>query len=259
MLGGPASEYVVALPEPGEPRRGILETYTKAHSAEYQAQALIDLAIELAPRVGDFAAIEEIVVETSHHTHTVIGTGSNDPQKFDPDATRETLDHSIMYILAVALEDRRWHHEASYASERAHRPSTLELWRKIRTVEDPVWTARYHEPDPAKRAFGGCVSIRMKDGSIVAGEKAAADAHPNGARPWRWPDYLGKFDALTVAKLPDETRALFLGAAKGVAELEPVDIATLVPTVLQGTVVPDVSTGEGIFDHTKARAADAGE
>ena len=194
------------LPAPGEPPRGILETYTKAHSAEYQAQALIDLAIELAPQIADLDAVEEIVVETSHHTHNVIGTGSNDPQKFDPDASRETLDHSIMYILAVALEDRRWHHEASYARERAHRPSTIALWRKIRTVEDPAWTARYHEPDPAKRAFGGRISIRMADGSTIAGEKAAADAHPNGARPWRWEDYVGKFDSLTEGMLPAAAR-----------------------------------------------------
>ena len=173
MLGGPATEYDgVAARRPASAPRGILETYTKAHSAEYQAQALIDLAIELAPQIADFDAVEEIVVETSHHTHNVIGTGANDPQKFDPDASRETLDHSIMYILAVALEDRRWHHERSYARERAHRPSTIALWRKIRTVEDPVWTARYHEPDPAKRAFGGRISIRMTDGSSIAGEKA---------------------------------------------------------------------------------------
>ena len=28
----------------------------------------------------------------------------------DPNASRETLDHSIMYIFAVALEDGDWHH-----------------------------------------------------------------------------------------------------------------------------------------------------
>ena len=28
----------------------------------------------------------------------------------DPNASRETLDHSIMYIFAVALEDADWHH-----------------------------------------------------------------------------------------------------------------------------------------------------
>ena len=112
----------------------------------------------------------------------MIGTGSNDPQKFDPKASRETLDHSIMYILAVALEDRRWHHESSYAPERAGRPSTIALWRKIRTVEDPVWTARYHEADPAKRAFGGRISVRMKDGSVVAGEKARSGRASRTAR-----------------------------------------------------------------------------
>ena len=44
MLDGADTEYSVPLPEPGEPRRAILDTYTKEHSAEYQAQALIDLA-----------------------------------------------------------------------------------------------------------------------------------------------------------------------------------------------------------------------
>jgi len=58
----------------------------------------------------------------------VIGAGANDPQKMDPKASRETLDHSIMYIFAVALEDGGWHHEKSYAPDRAARPETIELW-----------------------------------------------------------------------------------------------------------------------------------
>ncbi len=68
-----------------------------------------------------------MVLHTSHHTHYVIGTGANDPQKMDLEASRETLDHSIMYILAVALEDGAWHHERSYAPERARRPETAAL------------------------------------------------------------------------------------------------------------------------------------
>src|SRR5262249_57918152 len=71
MLGGRERHYEVTLPAPGERPRAILETFTKAHSAEYQAQALIDLAIELAAQVPDLAAVEEIVVHTSHHTHAV--------------------------------------------------------------------------------------------------------------------------------------------------------------------------------------------
>src|SRR5690606_36597112 len=96
--------YEVPLPEPGEPKRPILETYTKEHSAEYQSQALIDLARRMGAAVEDTAKIASIVLHTSHHTHYVIGTGANDPQKMDPEASRETLDHSIMYIFAVALQ-----------------------------------------------------------------------------------------------------------------------------------------------------------
>src|SRR3954466_11518405 len=43
LLGGPTAEYTVPLPEKGEPKRSILDTYTKEHSAEYQSQGLIDL------------------------------------------------------------------------------------------------------------------------------------------------------------------------------------------------------------------------
>jgi 2-methylcitrate dehydratase len=248
MLGGPKAGYEVMLPAPGERPRLILETYTKAHSAEYQAQALIDLAIELAPRIGDFAAIDEIVVETSHHTHAVIGTGSNDPQKVDPEASRETLDHSIMYILAVALEDRGWHHERSYARERARHPSTVALWQKIRTVEDPVWTERYHAPDPGKRAFGGRVSIRFKDGRVVAGEKAVAAAHPNGGAPWTWPDYVGKFTTLAEELAPAVERERFLALVRRLPELTAADLFGLTPVLPDGAVVPSAATGEGIFD-----------
>src|SRR5699024_11756794 len=80
--------------------------------------------------------VESIVIHTSHHTHYVIGSGANDPQKYDPRATRETLDHSIPYIVAVALQDGEWHHERSYAPERAQRPDTVALWHKISTAED---------------------------------------------------------------------------------------------------------------------------
>jgi 2-methylcitrate dehydratase PrpD len=43
LLGGPQAEYHVPLPEKGEPKRAILDTYTRQHSVEYQSQALIDL------------------------------------------------------------------------------------------------------------------------------------------------------------------------------------------------------------------------
>lgn len=247
MLAGPEAEYVVRLPQRGRRPRAVMETYTKAHSAEYQAQAAIDLALELRAGVP-LGEIDSVLLRTSHHTHTVIGSGANDPQKYDPAASRETLDHSLMYILAVALEDGAWHHVSSYAPARARRPSTVALWRRVVTVEDAAWTARYHDPDPAKRAFGGRLEIRLKDGRVIAGEKAVADAHPNGARPWRWADYVAKFRGLTADRLAPTAAARFLALAQGLDRLLPAELPGLTPAMPLGRVRPDRPTGEGLFD-----------
>jgi 2-methylcitrate dehydratase len=151
-----------------------------------------------------------------------------------------------MYILAVALEDGRWHHVDSYAAERAHRPSTLALWHKIRTVEDPRWTGRYHDPDPARKAFGGRVEIRLDDGRIVAEERLVADAHPNGRRPWRWPDYARKLELLTEGRLAADERARFLALAAGLGRLSPDEVRRLNPVLPPGAIAA-AAGGRGIF------------
>jgi 2-methylcitrate dehydratase len=227
LLSGPKAEYVVPLPEKGEPKRAILDTYTKEHSAEYQSQALIDLARRMGPKIGDLSQIESIVIHTSHHTHYVIGTGANDPQKMDPKASRETLDHSIMYIFAVALEDGGWHHQKSYASERAKRPETVALWHKISTVEDSSWTERYHSRDPKEKAFGGRVVVTVKDGREISDEMAVADAHPLGARPFARPQYIAKFRQLAERVIHPDEQKRFLALVERLPDLSAQDLVAL--------------------------------
>src|SRR5205823_13206481 len=60
MLGGKEASYDVPLPAPGEPSRAILDSYTKEHSAEYQAQAWIDLAFKLRREIADLKTILQI-------------------------------------------------------------------------------------------------------------------------------------------------------------------------------------------------------
>ncbi|WP_186296280.1 2-methylcitrate dehydratase PrpD [Mycobacterium tilburgii] len=219
LLGGTDRVYRVPLPEPGEPKRAILDSYTKEHSAEYQSQAPIDLARRLRERIGDLGQIATIVLHTSQHTHVVIGTGSGDPQKFDPDASRETLDHSLPYIFAVALQDGSWHHERSYAPERTRRPDTIELWQKISSVEDPEWTRRYHSNDPAEKAFGARAEVTLKSGEVISEELAVADAHPLGARPFAREQYERKFTELATDIVEPAEQQRFLGAVESLADL----------------------------------------
>jgi 2-methylcitrate dehydratase len=219
MLGGRDAVYQVPLPAPGEPKRAILDSFTKEHSAEYQSQALIDLAFRLRDRIGDLRAVQKIILHTSHHTHYVIGTGANDPQKMDPHASRETLDHSIMYIFAVALQDGRWHHVDSYAPKRAQRADTVALWHKIETREDPEWTRRYHATDPAEKAFGARVEVILENGETIVDELAIANAHPLGAHPFGRDDYIRKFEMLTDGILTPRESARFLEAVQDLPRL----------------------------------------
>lgn len=247
MLAGPDAVYTVSLPAPGEAPRALLETFPKAHSAEYQAQAIIDLAFEARRRL-DVAKIVRATLHTSDHTHFVIGSGAGDPQKLDPNASRETLDHSIMYILAVALEDGRWHHVESYTPERAGRAGTVRLWRRIETQLDDAWTRRYHAADPTERAYGGRLEIELEDGRRLVFEKAAADAHPNGAAPWRQADYLLKFQTLAAETLGAAETGRLAAAGLGLAGLDAGGLIALNPIMPSGAVRPDRPTGRGLFD-----------
>ncbi len=237
--------YTVPLPQPGEGKRAIMDTYTKEHSAEYQSQALIDLAFNMGRKISDFDKVQSIVLHTSHHTHYVIGTGAGDPQKMDPNASRETLDHSIMYIFAVALQDGRWHHVDSYAPERAQRADTVSLWHKISTVEDAEWTRRYHSHDPADKAFGARVVITMEDGSVIEDEMAIANAHPLGARPFGRAEYINKFRILTDDILDQAESARFLELVQRLPDLSAAEVRALNPVVADGYLVEN--TAQGIF------------
>ncbi len=249
MLDGPDASYEVPLPGPGESKRGILDSYTKEHSAEYQAQAWIDLARRLhdeRPDAADPANVESIVLHTSHHTHHVIGSGANDPQKYDPTASRETLDHSIPYIFAVALQDGGWHHVDSYAPERAGRPDTVALWHKVTTAEDAEWTRRYHSEDPDEKAFGGRVVIRFTDGSELTDEIAVADAHPLGARPFGREDYIRKFRLLAEPVLEPAEIERFLDLAQRLPELTVDEVRQLSIVATRG-VLAGAPAPKGLF------------
>ena len=247
VLSGPEKEYSVPLPDKHEEKKAILETYTKEHSAEYQSQALIDLARRLNKKVDNIEKIKKINIYTSHHTHYVIGTGANDPQKMDPKASRETLDHSIMYIFAVALEDGKWHHVKSYTPERANRKKTVDLWQKIETFEDPKWTEKYHNPDPNKKSFGARVEINFDDGKVIEDEIDVADAHPSGKRPFKRSHYIEKFNTLTEKMLTSKERLSFLKTVQNLKYLKANDLKSLNLEILGKYRKKNKQKNKGIF------------
>ena len=221
ILDGKNALYKVPLPKKKQQKKAILETYTKEYTAEYQSQALIDIAKKLHKKINNLNQIKKIDIYTSHHTHYVIGTGANDPQKMDPNASRETLDHSIMYIFAVALEDSDWHHVKSYTRSRAKRKSTIKIWHSIKTHEDKKWTKKYHHHDPKKRSFGAKVVVTLKNGKKIKEELDKADAHPYGERPFKRKNYINKFLILTKNIISKKESHRFLKDVQRLKKIKP--------------------------------------
>ncbi len=221
ILDGKKALYKVPLPKKNEEKKAILETYTKEYSAEYQAQALIDIAKKLNKKIQNLNQIKKIDIYTSHHTHYVIGTGANDPQKMDPKASRETLDHSIMYIFAVALEDANWHHINSYTRSRANKKNTIKIWRSIKTHEDNKWTKKYHDPNPKNKSFGAKVVVTLNNGKKIVEQLDKADAHTYGARPFIRENYINKFLTLTKNIISKKESDRFLKTVQKLTKLKP--------------------------------------
>ena len=141
----------VPLPEPGEAKRAILDTYTKEHSAEYQSQALIDLARRLG-------AENRRPVEGRKHRHPHQPPhplrdrhrrqrSAEDGPEGEP---RNARPFHHVHFRGRAGGRRLASRTILRARTRRPRPRRSRCGDKISTVEDPEWTRRYHSHDPER-------------------------------------------------------------------------------------------------------------
>ena len=161
----------------------------------------------------------------------------------DPNASRETLDHSIMYIFAVALEDGNWHHVKSYTKARANRKSTLKIWRAIKTHEDKKWTKKYHDPNPKNKSFGAKVVVTLNNGKKITEELDRADAHPYGARPFKRENYINKFKILTEGIIDKKESDRFLKVVQNLKNLKPGQLNKLNVEVRKSKIKRNLKVG----------------
>src|SRR5207249_92772 len=79
----------------------ILQTSIKYWPAEYHSQSAIEAVLALRKEVGDPVKIKQVIIESHDAAVDIIGS---EPEKWKP-KTRETADHSLPYITAIALID----------------------------------------------------------------------------------------------------------------------------------------------------------
>jgi 2-methylcitrate dehydratase len=144
----------------------IQDAQTKLRPAEFNAQGPIELAVQIRGS-ADLASVTDIELQTYWLTYHEIGM---DDAKWDP-RTRETADHSLPWLLAVALTDGNVDLD-SCSPARLADPSVRALMAKVRITENPAFTARF------PREFPNRLVVRTADGREVARELS----HPPGHR-----------------------------------------------------------------------------
>src|SRR5947208_17126199 len=95
----------VSLGNIGEKFKGapamILNTSIKYWPAEYHSQSAIEAALFLRKQIGAGVEVKSMTIESHDASVDIIGS---EPEKWKPE-TRETADHSLPYITAIAFID----------------------------------------------------------------------------------------------------------------------------------------------------------
>src|SRR5438552_1220438 len=153
-LGNVSEKFAVPwIPSETGPASMILNTSIKYWPAEYHSQSAIEAALFLRQQIDNVSQIASVVIESHDAAVDIIGS---EPEKWKPE-TRETADHSLPYITAIALIDG----EVTEAQFQPARFADRSIWKfleNVRVERNPELTAIYPQ------GVANIVHVTLKNG-----------------------------------------------------------------------------------------------
>ncbi|MDG6913930.1 MAG: MmgE/PrpD family protein [Nitrososphaerota archaeon] len=189
-------------------RYKVPETYVKYWPAEYHAQSAIWAALAVRGDLKGPGEAKSVLVETHEAGYTILG---KDPEKWHP-GTKETADHSLPYIVGMALLEGKIDNE-TYSERNLRSARVLRFLRKVEVKEDPTLTAMYPAQGMANR-----VTVVTKSGAVFSKEVDVPRGHP--LDPMGREELEQKFRALTEGKLSSERRRELLDLLWNLEEVD---------------------------------------
>jgi 2-methylcitrate dehydratase len=185
-----------------EDLEAVRRTMVKKYNSEMHSQSAVEGMIELRERHHIQAdTVESIEVEIFEVGYNIIGGGEEGERK--EVVTKEDADHSLPYILAVALLDGEVG-PSQYTAERITREDAQTLLRKIRVRPNASFSARFPDDMSVK------IQINIRDGRRIETEKHDYEGFPT--RPMSWQKVVGKFESLTEPRMNEELRTAMIEA-----------------------------------------------
>jgi len=167
QVSGPFELDVGSFGGTGHPFK-LGETYIKYFPAEYHAQSAIWAALQARKSIASPDEIVSVEVETHEAGYAIL---SKDREKWAP-STRETADHSLPYMVGMALL-RGKVDNSTYSPRNLADPRVLSFLKKIRVREDRSLTEMY------PKHIANRVTLRLKDGQTVTEQVDDPKGHTN--------------------------------------------------------------------------------
>jgi 2-methylcitrate dehydratase len=168
----------------------IGETYLKYFPAEIHSQTAIWAALEARKEIGDLNDIASVEIASHEAGYTILG---RDPEKWAP-ATKETADHSLPYIVSMALLEGKIDN-STYSPKKIKDPKILDFLKKVTVVEDKDLTAMYPE------AVANRITVTLASGKVISKQVNYHKGHPKN--PMSDQDVERKFRTLTKRPLSE--------------------------------------------------------
>ena len=172
----------------GGPASMILKTSIKYWPAEYHSQSAIEAALFLRKEIGDPAKIQSVRIESHDASVDIIGS---EPEKWKPE-TRETADHSLPYITAIALIDGEVT-EKQFQPKRFTDPAIWKFLEEVTVQRNDELSSLYAE------AVANIVHVTLRDGRVLS--KRVDYPLGNAKNPVSDQQLEGKFNSLVVPAL----------------------------------------------------------
>jgi 2-methylcitrate dehydratase len=198
----------------GENLEIVRRTNIKKYNAEFHAQSALEGVLELREvhhlRADEIERIEVEIFDVAYH---IIG-GGEEGNKLHIQ-TKEEADHSLPYMVAVALLDGEVT-PRQYAPKRIERHDVQTLLRKVEVRPNKEMSELFPEAIPCQ------IQVFLKNGRILSIEKE--DYEGFYTQPMSWEKASEKFERLAKPFTDEELR---MGIIEAVARLETLEVQQL--------------------------------
>jgi 2-methylcitrate dehydratase len=200
---------------------GVLQSTIKKYNAMIHTQSAVHCMVELVTQNKiNPTKVVAIEADVTLMTYDFAGGGLYGVDKFIK--TKEQADHSLPYLLAVALLDGDVM-PAQFEPDRITRDDVQQLLKKVSVRPNHEYTDQYPREIPAK------ITVRLEGGKVIEHEVQDYPGMPS--HPFTWEDSVKKFDRLVVGRADDGVSRAIKDAVRSLETIQVADLMQLLGRV----------------------------